>query len=218
MKPLRRRQRGMTTADLLAGTALSLITLAVLAAFFAAQQRAQAAQVTYNQSQVVTRTVIDLLSRELRMASYDPTGAALAVSPGPTCPGVRQGIVEATASRIAFRQDLNGDGDVADTAEDVVYDLDADTLRRQDGAADPLALVTGVSALELAYFDGSNPPIELVPTGEPPALTAAQRDCVAKVRVVVTASLDSPDPSNPAPRTATAESEVAIRNRSLASF
>lgn len=216
----RRHSRGVSTAEVLVGSALSLVTLAVLCSFFQAQERAQAAQSTYNQSQVVTRSVIDLLSRELRMATYDPTGAALPTAPGPSCPGVKQGIVEATATRLHFRQDLDGDGALTTAGEDLLYDVSGTQLRRQDGAGAPVPLVDGVAAngLQMQYFDGSNPPVELLPAGTPASLTAAQRNCVAKVRVTITASLPGPDPANPTPRTARAESEIAIRNRSLASF
>ena len=216
----RRNSRGISTAEVLVGTALSLFTLGVLCSFFQAQQRAQAAQSTYNQSQVVTRSVVDLLSRELRMATYDPTGAALPTAPGPSCPGVKQGIVEATADRLHFRQDLDGDGALATAGEDLLYDVSGTQLRRQDGPGAAIALVDGVATggLRLQYFDGSNPSVELVPTGVPAALTAAQRDCVAKIRMTITASLPGSDPSNPTPRMARAESEIAIRNRSLASF
>lgn len=216
----RSHSRGFSTAEVLVATAISLVTLGVLSSFFRAQQRAQATQTTYNASQVVTRSVVDILSRELRMASYDPSGAALTTAPGPSCPGVKQGIVEATATRIHFKQDLNGDGALTTAGEDVVYDVSGTQLRRQDGAAAPVGLVDGVASggLHFQYFDGSNPPVELLPTGAPAALTSAQRDCVAKVRMTITASLPGSDPSNPTPLTSRAESEIAIRNRSLASF
>jgi hypothetical protein len=199
---------------------VSLLVLGVVASFFKTQQTALGAANTYDQSQVVTRTVIDLFSRELRMASYDPTKLALVTSPGPTCPGVQQGIVEATPTRIHFRQDLNGDGVINGPGEDVVYDVAGTTLTRTDGGGAPLPIVDGVPAggLTFLYFDGNNPPNQLLPVGIPAALTAAQRDCVAKVRITVQASLPNPDPRNPNPRTSLAESEVAIRNRSLTNF
>ena len=68
------------------------------------------------------------------------------------------------------------------------------------------------------YFNGSNPPVELVPTGSPAALTAGQRDCVSSVRLTLTASLANPDPRHPTPLRTVATSDVAIRNRSLANF
>ena len=70
----------------------------------------------------------------------------------------------------------------------------------------------------LQYFDNSNPPVELVPTGTPPALSQAQRDCVAKVRVTVRASVENPNPQVSTPLESEGQAEVAIRNRSLSNF
>jgi hypothetical protein len=216
----RSKCRGISTAEVLAGSMVSLIILGVVAGFFKTQETALATASTYDQSQVVTRTVMDLFSRELRMASYDPTGLALVTSPGPNCPGVKQGIVEATPSRVHFRQDLNGDGVILGPGEDVAYDVAGTQLTRTDGANLPVPIVDGVPSggLTFLYFDANNPPNQLVPAGAPAALTPGQRDCVAKIRVTVQASLANPDPRNPTPRTSTVESEIAIRNRSLVNF
>ncbi|TMA83639.1 MAG: hypothetical protein E6J77_13930 [Deltaproteobacteria bacterium] len=153
------------------------------------------------------------------MASYDP-GTALTTSPGPSCPGVKQGIVEATPSKLHFKQDLTGDGSLISPGEDLVYDVLGNALRRTDGSALPVTIVTGVPAggLNFRYFDGSNPPVELIPTGTPPSLTSSQRDCVTKVRITVQANLTNPDPNNSTPIPSIAECEVAIRNRSLSNF
>jgi hypothetical protein len=213
-----RRRRGISTAELLSAAAITLTVLAAVASFARAQSRALLADDVYAQSQSVTRSVMDLLTRELRMATYDPVGTALNTSPGPSCPGVKQGLVEASASKIRFKQDLSGDGLTNSAGEDVTYDVLGDTIRRQDGAAAPISLVSGIPAggFSLRYFDNSNPPVELIPMGTPPALTAVQRDCVAKVRVSVRAQVANP--GLPAPLASIAQSEIAIRNRSLINF
>jgi len=68
------------------------------------------------------------------------------------------------------------------------------------------------------YFNGSNPPVELVPAGNPPALTTGQRDCVVKVQVTLDAISANPNPHNPTPLHSQAASQVAIRNRALGNF
>jgi hypothetical protein len=202
----------------LAGAALTLVVLAAVAAFSRAQSRALLAQNVYAESQTVTRSVIDLLTRELRMATYDPLGTALTTAPGPSCPGVKQGIVQASATTIRFKQDLSGDGLTTGSGEDVTYDVLGDAIRRQEGDGAAVTLVSGIPAggFELRYFDGSNPPVELVPSGSPSALTGGQRDCVAKIRIRVMADLDNPTLN--VPLASMAQSEVAIRNRSLMNF
>ncbi len=219
MARTRPRCRGFSTAEVLAGTALTIMLMTAIYSVQRAQTAAFASQNVYSQSQNVTRTVIDLMTRELRMASYDP-GTALPTSPGPSCPGVKQGIVEATPSKLHFKQDLTGDGSLISPGEDLVYDVLGSDLRRTDGSALPVTIVTGVPAggLNFRYFDGSNPPVELIPTGTPPSLTSGQRDCVTKVRITVRANLANPDPNNSTPIPSIAECEVAIRNRSLSNF
>ncbi len=206
--------------ELLASATLTLMTVGTLYTFSQAQLKAMATQGTFAQSQTVTRSAIDLMARELRMASLDPTGLALPTSIGLTCPGVKQGIVEATPTSLHFRQDLNGDGALTAAGEDVTYSLAEGQIRRTDGVAAPVAMVDSVPSGGLAfrYFDASNPPVELVPAGAPAALSQAQRDCVAKIRVLVTARLTNPNPRITTPIISVAESEVAIRNRSLLNF
>jgi len=216
----RSRARGFSSMEVLAGISLTLILLAAVYTFQRAQLKAFASQNVYSDSQNVTRSVIDLMARELRMASYDP-GTAIPTAPSPGCaPGVKQGIIEATPTRIHFRQDLNGDNAIAAAGEDVTYDLSGDSITRADGLAAPVVLATGIptGGLAFLYFDNSNPPVQLVPAGIPAVLTQCQRDSVAKIRITVTANLTNPNPNISTPIASVAESEVAVRNRSLDNF
>ena len=142
-------------------------------------------------------------------------GAIAATTDVNWCPGTDQGITIATPTSIRFVQDLNGDGDTLDPSENVYYYLSGNTIQRQDGTAPPITLVTGVPdvGLSLRYYNGSNPPVELVPVNG--ALTAGQRDCVAKILITVQASLPNPDPHRTDALISTAQTEVAVRSRSL---
>jgi hypothetical protein len=219
IKASRHRSRGLSTAEVLAGTALSLLALSALYSVQHAQTQAFAAQRTYAESQAVTRTVVDLMTRELRMASYDPANA-LTTSQPPGCPGVKQGIVEASATKLRFKQDLDGDGQINTAGEDVVYDILGSEIRRTEGASLPVTLVehVPVDGFSFRYFDTSNPPVELIPTGTPAVLTPTQRDCVAKVRITIRANIPNPDPDISSPVQSLAQTEIAIRNRSLINF
>ena len=219
--PLRRtRSHGLGLLEILVGASLSLMVLASVYSFQLAQARSFATENTYNESQNVTRSALDLMARELRMASYDPSGLALATSLPPNCPGVKEGLTEAFTDKIHFLQDLNGDGVLTGAAENVTYDVSSTDLRRTDGIGTPVTLVSNVPAggFQLRYFDGSNPPIEILPVGNPPQLTLAQLPCVSKVRMTVRANLTNPNPKITAPVASAAETEIAIRNRSLGNF
>lgn len=214
----------MSTIEVLAATSICLLLLSVASSFFTTQQRMMLVQSAYAQSQNVTRTFTDLFGRELRMAGYDPTGGAISRSgtgAGISCPSVIQGITLATQSSIAFKQDLNGDGDTADANEQITYSLSNGQIMRQDGNATPVALVSGVPSggFVIQYFNNSYPPVELTNfTGNPAQLSQGDRDCVGKVRVRLTAQLASPLFYDIQPLISSIDSQVAVRNRSLVNF
>ena len=215
-----RGTRGFTDAEVLVRSAPSLMVLGSVYSFQLAQMRAFATQAVYTQSQNITRNVIDLMTRELRMASFDPTSTqtvAGAIPKAPTgagvcAPNTTRGIVEATPTRIHFQQDLDGNGAIGAAGEDVTYTLVGDTLQRQDGANAPVDIVSGIPAggFTLLYFDGNNPPGQLGPGA---TLTQCQRDSLAKIRITVRANLVNPNPHAPAVKSL-AESEIAVRSRS----
>ena len=213
--PCRRpRARGFSSMEVLAGLGVTLILLAAVYTFQQAQTKAFLTQQVYSDSQNVTRSMIDLMARELRMACYDP-GTAIPKSLGPCAPDVKQGIIEATPTKIHFRQDLNGDNAIGAPGEDLTYELSNGTVLRTDGAAQPVVLAGGVPAggLSFLYFglDGN----QIVPGGSPAALTQCQRDSVAKVRMTVRANLPNPNARISTPIASVAQSEVAVRNRSV---
>lgn len=217
----RRRSRGITTMEVLVGSVISLIVLLAVVAAFDAQSKTYAMLNAYSRSQDVTRSAIDLISRDVRMSSYDPTGVALPLWVGVTCPNVREGLVTARPNAIRIQQDLDADGLLNTPGEDVMYDVNGDQIRRRDfsDGGTLATLVSGVAAtgLQIRYFDGASPPNELVPAGSPPSLTQTQRACVEKVQVRIAAQIPSPV-ANRDPLTSVVESGVAIRNRSLQRF
>jgi type IV pilus assembly protein PilW len=214
----RRDERGLSLLEALIGLALTPIVLAGIHSAFRAQAYALQANNTAYAQQELARATLDLIVREVRMAGYDPSGLALANSPGPACPGVRQGVLEATVTRLSIRADLNGDGVVTDPGEDVVYELDnlLHQIRRTDGLG-TVVLLDEVpnDGLVFRYFDTNNPPTELVPA---PSLSAGERDCVGTVHVVVRTSAPNPDPQAGTSLTSEASSQAAIRSRALMNF
>ena len=216
----RPRTRGFSTMEVLAGMGLTLILLAAVYTFQGAQLKVLRAQNVYADSQNVTRTVIDLMSRELRMATYDPTpppGTIQSSQPGANCPGVKQGIIQATPTSIRFQQNLDGDGAIAGAGEDVTYTFADGQITRTDGLNAPVTLVSNVpsNGFSILYFDGSLTPVQLVPAGSPASLTQAQRDIVVMVRITIQANIPNPNPNVSTPIKSVAASEVAIRNRAV---
>jgi hypothetical protein len=214
--PRRPRAQGFSSMEVLAGLTLTLILLAAVYSFQQAQMKAYSQQQVYSDSQNVTRSVIDLMARELRMACYDPGTAIPTVPKGAACaPGNKQGIIEATPARIHFQQDLNGDNVIGAAGEDVTYDLSNGSIIRTDGAAPPVVLASGVptGGLSFLYFDINGN--QIVPGGSPAVLNQCQRDSVTRVRMTVRANLPNPNARVSTPIASVAQSEVAVRNRTL---
>ena len=225
----RARQRGVGTMEVLVASVLCLIVALAIMGFFDAQERAYASLSTYASSQNVTRTVVDLMSREIRMSSYDPTvprsGGAFALSPGPTCPDVEQGLIVAMPQQIRIQQDLGGNGLIDTANEDITYAQVGDEIRRTDNVllagGDPNAIITLVedvppNGFTIRYFDNQANPVELLPAGLPAALTQTQRACVQKVIIEVEAEISDPYPDKPNLHSFV-RSGVTIRNRWIAS-
>jgi type IV pilus assembly protein PilW len=138
----RRRRRGVSTLEALASSMLSLMTVGTIYVTQQGQLKAYAGQRAYADSQTVTRSVMDLMTRELRLAGYNPTGAAPAAHTEAGCVGIGQAFLTATSTQVRFQQDLNANGAIdAALGEDVTYDILGTQLRRAVGTNQPTVLV-----------------------------------------------------------------------------
>lgn len=208
-----RRQRGISLLEALIGLALAPIVLAGIHASTRAQLHALRGDNNAYELQDLTRGALDFMLREIRMAGYNPAGTALTTSPGPTCPGVGEGITEATTTRLHILADLNGDGAVSSAGEDVVYELDTSLhriVRTDSNGGVVVAENVPDDGLLFRYFNNSDPPTELVPP-----LAAGEEDCIATVGLALKLTADNPDPNLSSVQTAEAASQVAIRSRTL---
>jgi type IV pilus assembly protein PilW len=209
----RRGTRGFSTVEVLASSVLSLMTVGTIYVTQQGQLKAYAGQRAYADSQTVTRSVMDLMTRELRLAGYNPTGASPAAHNEAGCVGIARAFLSATSTQVRFQQDLNANGAIdAALGEDVTYDISGTQLRRAVGDNAPTVLVDYAepsTGLAFRYFNNSNPPVELIPP-----LAGCQLANIAKVRVTLRANV--PHPHHP--MRSTAESEIAVRNRALTNF
>jgi type IV pilus assembly protein PilW len=130
------------------------------------------------------RAGVDLMTRELRNAAYDPRGLAGA------------GVAQWSADTFAWTADLNEDGDVNDDSEQVayLYDADADILVRRELGTD-VTVADGISELTFSYFSDGNGTV---------AATASEIE-----QVGIAMSYDTPDGVMPG----RFETQVALRNR-----
>lgn len=168
------KQQGFTLVELLVALAMSGVVAAAAIGFFISQQRAHTAQEQVTLMQQNLRTSLDFMTRELRVAGYNPT-AQTATPMGFSTPGL---------NTITFTLDFHGlesdgidndgngtvddevgpDGDSNDSREQITYSMNpaANTfqLRRKSSAAAGAAnevLADGIEAIAFAYaYDGND--------------------------------------------------------------
>jgi type II secretory pathway component PulJ len=197
-------QSGFTVAEVLAATALSLVTLATVLSFNRFQLFALRNQANQIDVQMTARSIVDLFAREVRRTGMNPGCAIAGFS----------GIVSASPYSLRIQSDLNGDGVINGTNEDLTYRYNSDrnSIQRVDnisGAADVLASGIDFGNSKLRYFDGTG--AEMVPGGT--GLTAAQRSAVRRIRIQLALSEKAVDPNNATSLTAQAATDVDLRNR-----
>jgi type IV pilus assembly protein PilW len=161
---------GFTLIELLIAMAMTGIVLAAIFTFAIVQRQSLATQEQAVHMVQAARAAMDLLTHDIDSAGYNPTKAAFA--------GVTY-----HASQLQLKADVNGDGDVADAEEDVVYTYDASArqlLRNRGNGPEPVA--DHVQAFTWAYLDGN---------GNATTLSANIR----QLRVTITARTAKPDPT-----------------------
>jgi len=201
-----RHRAGFTVVELLVATGVvGLLGLAALR-FYRSEAHTLAVHSATLEATDKVRAAISFVSRELRLAGYDPGLAAL------TATGYK-GIRYAGLQGIWIEFDRNGNGvidaNAADpSAESVIYSYDATNrqiLRTVAGVSQPLAKNVPLGGFVFSYYDSSastltpgTTPSLTVPAGYPAVpsavsqalttqsmLSSAQRDLVALVRVGV---------------------------------
>lgn len=103
--------QGFTLVELMITTMLAAMIMAAVYVTYTTNQRVQTAQSQVVQMQQNLRAGSDMLTRDLRMAGFDPGGSAGA------------GFEWASRDAVAFTRDNNNDGDVSDAEEHIAYDI-----------------------------------------------------------------------------------------------
>lgn len=198
-----RRSRGFTLAEVLVTSVLLLLISSTIFTVYRYQMFAFKAQEAQLDTQESARGLIDLMSREIRLAGYDPR-----------CTKAFAGVVAASAQGLQIQFDGDEDGAIG-AGENIVYAWDTSVggLTRSAGG-EPVLLVTGTStALTFVYYDANGN--LLVPAGTPPTLTAAQRTAVRRIKVVLHVEKPNPDPLTGSVLVSEVVSNVDLRNRFL---
>ena len=189
-------EEGFTLVELLTAMVPALIVLGAVTSTLIIQNRSYEQQAHIVEMQENVRAGMQIMTRELVMAGYDPTGITGA------------GIVSAGPSSIRFTMDLDGDGDVSDSNEDVTYTLDASDMQltRKCTAVDiATPLSENIQGLFFTYYDSNNS-------------TTSDVGKIRRITIELTARTRKPDSDylgNTGYRTRTLTSDVSPRNLGL---
>jgi len=171
-KTHKRRDRGFTLIELLVVLSIQGILLAAVVTSFTGQITAYDLQEQLNGMQQTARAAMSLVIREARTAGYDPArsgSAGLSYHP----------------ARLSIVADHNGDGDVSDANERVVYFHDPGRLRlKRDTGGGGQPVAEDVQDFTVEYLDAAGN-----------ATTVAAE--IRRVRITVTARTGKRDPRYP---------------------
>ena len=192
-------QRGITLTELLIALALGLFTVGAVYAVHLNQVKRQIVQEDVLAMQQTARAALDMMTREIRMAGYDPMGVNRDADSSNDFYGLGYHPTE-----LLVRADLNGNGLLTDSKESIVYlyDDSTSTLRRKVGGGGRQPVAEHIEAVTFSYRDASGHSTTHAPS-------------IRAVDVQVTARSAHPDshyPENEGYRTLTLRSRIVPRN------
>ncbi|MEE8397706.1 MAG: prepilin-type N-terminal cleavage/methylation domain-containing protein [Desulfobacterales bacterium] len=184
-----RKDWGFTLLEILVTMAVAAILSTFIARTFLLQQKIYDVQGEVTDMVQRARSAVDLITREVRLAGYDPTGVDF------------DGIVY-DASALNLLADLNADGDTSDENESIVYSYDSvnNRINRNDGSGN--VILADDTQLSFAYLaaDGS---------------ATTTTDDIRRIKILIIATAESADkdyPENGGYRTYTLTSSVTPKN------
>src|SRR5688572_6017546 len=114
-----RKLEGFTLVELMVSMGIGMVILAAVTTSFMSQTRIYNAQEQINEMQQNARGVLDILSRELKMAGYKPNGGGF------------NGVTYST-TQLMVQADLNSDGAISTSStanEQITYAYDSANQR-----------------------------------------------------------------------------------------
>lgn len=191
-------REGFTLIEMVVALGLSLVTVSAVYTLYVSELRAQLVREDMLEMQQQARVVMDVVSREILMAGYDPRGANNDVDLSNDFLGITF-----DPGRLLIKADLNGNGLLTDANESIifVFDVGTHTLRRNTGGGNQ-PFGENIESFVVEYFDqGGNP--------------AVDSTSIRQVKITVTARTEDPDLKyvpNGGYRTVTLQSRLTPRN------
>lgn len=124
-----KRQNGFTLIELVVTLAIASLIMTAVYSAYVVQQKTYISQGDVTEMQQNIRASVLMLEKDIRMAGYDPSGdagAGFVNNVSFTNGGSLSEIVDTNATQISFTADLDDDGEIDETAEDVNGDGNKD--------------------------------------------------------------------------------------------
>jgi type IV pilus assembly protein PilW len=193
-----RSSNGYTLIEVLVALGLSLLTMSAVYSLYVQELKAQAVRETVLNMQQQARVVMDLVSREILMAGYDPRGVNRDADLTNNFNGITY-----DPGKLSIKADLNGNGIISDANESIVfvYDAVSHMLRRNTGGGNQ-PFGEDIEAFVVDYFDQAGKP-------------TSDSQAIRQVGITVTARTSNADPQyakNAGYRTVTLHSRITMRN------
>ena len=184
-------ERGtVTVAELLAAVVMTAASMGAMYSMMIAQNQVFSAQDRAVEMDQTARTIMNMISRDLRMAGYNPVR------------GISFNGITYDPVQLRIRADLNGNGVLTDTNEDITYSYDAANLRLLRTAPNNLIVFQNIQAFTFSYLDSS---------GSPTTTSADIRQVMVRIKARA-AYRDPTYPENNGYRTLTLQSRVTPRD------
>ncbi len=174
-------ERGFTLIELLIAMVIALVVLTSISSAFISQRKTYAVQEQITAMTQDARAALDMISREVKMAGYDPTDPGIF--------GIPSGIfgIPYSTTQLEIRADLNGDGDTSDANENIIYTYDGTDfeINRNTGGGDqPFA--ENIQSFAFKYFQSD---------GTTEVTAAANEGNIRQIEITITAQTSEPDPN-----------------------
>ena len=165
---------GFTLVELMVSMSIGLVILAAVTTTFMSQTRIYNSQEQINEMQQNARGVLDILSRELKMAGYKPNGGGF------------NGVTYST-TQLMIQADLDSNGAISTSStanEQITYVFDSanEQITRAVGSGTAQVLAEHIAAFTFNYLDS---------TGAATTVSANIR----QVSITITAKTAKPDPN-----------------------
>ena len=196
-RPKLKKTQGFTLIELLVSMVIGMLMLAAVTTTFMSQTKVYNAQQQINEMEQNARGVLDVITRELKMAGYKPNGGSFS------------GVTYST-TQLMIQTDLDASGGISTSTtanEQITYAYDSTNkqITRAVGTGSALVLADNITAFTFSYLDS---------TGASTTTSANIR----QVSISITARTANPDPnytSNSGYRTYTLTATITPPNLAL---